>query len=114
MNSETRFRERKTFRWKHSLTSPIPTQTIHYPPKMEQLGDSDALVPLPKHLLESMPDEITPLDPAPFLPSSQEDLVPIRTNPVPVSSTNSTEGFQPQLPICRNHINHQPEKRAVP
>ena len=92
-----------------TITSPIPTQTMHYPPKMEQLGDSDALVPLPKHLLESMPDEITPLDPAPFLPSSQEDLVPIRTNPVPVSSTNSTEGFSTTAPYMQKP--HKPSTR---
>ena len=92
-----------------TIMSPIPTQTIHYPPKMEQLGDSDALVPLPKHLLESMPDEITPLDPAPFLPSSQEDLVPIRTNPVPVSSTNSTEGFSITAPYMQKP--HKPSTR---
>ena len=90
-----------------TITSPIPTQTIHYPPQMEQLGDFDALVPLPEHLLDTMPNEITPLDPAPFLHDLQEDLVPLTTNPVPTSSTDM------QLLICRNHINHLPKKRAV-
>ena len=88
------------------ITSPIPTQTIHYPPQMEQLGDFDALVPL----LESMPNEITPLDPAPFLPDSQEDLVPILfQSPV----LTLLKGFPKQLLICRNHTNLQPKKRAV-
>ena len=93
-----------------TITSPIPTQTIHYPPQMEQLGDFDALVPLPKHLLESIPDEITPLDPAPFPPSSQEDLVPIRTNPVPISSTNSTEGFSKTAPDMQKP--HKPSTKV--
>ena len=84
----------------------IPTQTIHYQPQLEQLGDFDALVPL----LESMPNEITPLDPAPFLPDSQEDLVPILfQSPV----LTLLKGFPKQLLICRNHTNLQPKKRAV-
>ena len=87
----------------------IPTQTIHYQPQLEQLGDFDALVPLPEHLLESIPDEITALDPAPFLPNSQEDLVPIRTNPVPISSTNSTEGFSKTAPYMQKP--HKPSTR---
>ena len=73
-----------------TIMSPIPTETIHYQPRKEQLEDSDALVPLPEHLWETMPDDITPIDPTPFLPSLQEDLVPIKTNPVPGSSNDST------------------------
>mgnify|MGYP001179193089 FL=1 len=76
----------------------IPTQTIHYQPQLEQLGDFDAIVPLPEHLLETLPNEITPLDPAPFLLNSQEDLVPSSSNLVPIPSTNPTEGLSKTAP----------------
>ena len=107
-----------------TITSPIPTQTIHYPPQMEQLGDFDALVPLPEHLLDTMPNEITPLDPAPFLHDLQEDLVPLTTNPVPTSSTDITEGSsktapdmqKPQKPStkkesCARTYHRQPQQK---
>ena len=86
----------------------IPTQTIHYQPQLEQLGDFDAIVPLPEHLLETLPNEITPLDPAPFLPNSQ--AVPtLFQSPV----LTLLKGFPKQLLICRNLTSLQPRKRAV-
>ena len=95
-----------------TITSPIPTETIHYQPKKEQLEDSDALVPLPEHLWETMPDDITPIDPTPFLPSLQEDLVSIKTNPVPVSSNNSTEGLSITAPNLQKPHKPSPRKES--
>ena len=71
----------------------IPTQTIHYQPQLEQLGEFDAIVPLPEHYLETLPTKLTQLDPAPFLPNPQEDLVQNGSNLVPIPSTNPTDGL---------------------
>ena len=76
----------------------IPTQTIHYQPQLEQLGDFDAIVPLPEHFLETLPTKLTPLDPAPFLPNPQEDLVQNGSNLVPIPSTNPTDGLSTTAP----------------
>ena len=50
-------------------------------------------VPLPEHFLETLPNKLTPLDPAPFLPNPQEDLVQNGSNLVPLPSTNHTDGL---------------------
>ena len=102
----------------------IPTQTIHYQPQLEQLGDFDAIVPLPEHLLETLPNEITPLDPAPFLPNPQEDLDQNGPILVPIPSTNHTDGLSTtaldmQKPIkpsnkkesCARTYHRQPQQK---
>ena len=95
-----------------TIMSPIPTETIHYQPRKEQLEDSDALVPLPEHLLETMPDDITPIDPTPFLPILQEDLVPIKTNPVPGSSNDSTGQLSITAPNLQKPHKPSPRKES--
>ena len=102
----------------------IPTQTIHYQPQLEQLGDFDAIVPLPEHFLETLPTKLTPLDPAPFLPNPQEDLVQNGSNLVPIPSTNHTDGLSTtaldmQTPIkpsnkkesCARTYHRQPQQK---
>ena len=71
----------------------IPTQTIHYQPQLEELGEFDAMVPLPKHFLDTLPTNLTQIDPAPFLPDPQEDLVQNSSNLVPIPSTYHTDGL---------------------
>ena len=51
------------------------------------------MVPLPKHFLDTLPTNLTQIDPAPFLPDPQEDLVQNSSNLVPIPSTYHTDGL---------------------